>query len=88
LEEGAVDDTGSTNELPANGDTTGCTRCGNGWGHPACTCCLAKADGFPYCETCDFGKSPCTCGAAEAAQIKLATDIRKASLDTPFKLGL
>lgn len=61
-----------------------CPVCGGNPGDPQCDCVLATETGT--CEICEAG-GVCPCSSSDE-QVKLASDIRRASIDTPFKLGL
>lgn len=82
-----MDDFAFSNEQPVEGEETGdCALCG---GEPGCADCHCVADpDTGFCEACDMGEGECPCPQIIEEQMKMAADIRKAALDTPFKLGL
>lgn len=82
-----MDDFVFSNEQPALGDdNSACERCGGELGCANCHCLADPDTGF--CEACDMGDGECPCPQVIEEHLKMAADIRRAAIDTPFKLGL
>lgn len=80
----AFDSTNQPQE-PVEGEPV-CPVCSGVPGNPNCVCELDETS--ELCARCDISGESCACPVVQEDDMQLAAEIKRAALETPFKLGI